>query len=119
MASTQTAKPTRRFFTELDYLQPHHWRRNIWNLTIYLLLILGSAMFILPLFWALSSSFKSDYQVMEFPPQWIPTPIRWQNYPEALTYIPFGRYALNTLIVAVGAITGNLLSCTLIAYGFA
>jgi multiple sugar transport system permease protein len=33
--------------------------------------------------------------------------------------VPFGRFALNTLVVAVGAITGNLLSCTLIAYGFA
>jgi len=83
------------------------------------MLIMGSLMFILPLFWALSSSFKSDYQVMQFPPQWIPSPLRWQNYPEALTYIPFGRFALNTLFIAAAAIFGNLLSCTIIAYGFA
>jgi multiple sugar transport system permease protein len=110
---------SRAEFHENDYLQPSHWRRNIWNLIIYILLIIGSLMFILPLFWALSSSFKSDYQVMQYPPQWIPSPLRWQNYPEALTYVPFWRFALNTLFIAGVAICGNLLSCTIIAYGFA
>jgi ABC-type glycerol-3-phosphate transport system permease component len=110
---------SRKSFNEVDYLQPSHWRRNIWNLIFYLMLIMGSLMFILPLFWALSSSFKSDYQVMQYPPQWIPSPLRWQNYPEALTYVPFGRFALNTLFIAALAILGNLLSCTIIAYGFA
>jgi ABC-type glycerol-3-phosphate transport system permease component len=110
---------SRKLFNEVDYLQPSHWRRNIWNLIFYLMLIMGSLMFILPLFWALSSSFKSDYQVMQYPPQWIPSPLRWQNYPEALTYVPFGRFALNTLFIAALAILGNLLSCTIIAYGFA
>jgi multiple sugar transport system permease protein len=109
----------RKSFSERDYLEPSHWRRNIWNLIFYLMLIIGSLMFILPLFWALSSSFKSDYQVMQYPPQWIPSPLRWQNYPEALTYVPFGRFALNTLFIAAFAICGNILSCTIIAYGFA
>jgi multiple sugar transport system permease protein len=110
---------SRNSYNEQDYLQPSHWRRNIWNLIFYLMLIVGSLMFILPLFWALSSSFKSDYQVMQYPPQWIPSPLRWQNYPEALTYVPFWRFALNTLFIAALAICGNLLSCTIIAYGFA
>jgi ABC-type glycerol-3-phosphate transport system permease component len=86
---------------------------------IFLLLCLGAVVFMLPLFWAISSSFKPDYQVLEFPPRWIPDPFRWQNYPEALTYIPFGRYTVNTLVIALLAITGNILSCTLVAYGFA
>jgi len=86
---------------------------------IFLLLCLGAVAFMLPIFWAISSSFKPDYQVLDFPPRWIPDPIRWQNYPEALTYIPFGRYTLNTLVIALLAITGNILSCTLVAYGFA
>jgi multiple sugar transport system permease protein len=86
---------------------------------IYLILGLGAIFFLLPLVWALSSSLKPDYQVLELPPRWIPSPIQWQNYPEALTYVPFGRYAINTLVIAVGAIAGNLLSCTLVAYAFA
>jgi len=109
-ARTRTAPTTRT---------PLRGRRFARRLIIYLLLVLGSAVFLLPLFWALSSSLKPDYQVLDFPPRWIPDPIRWQNYPEALTYVPFGRYALNTLTIAAGAIFGNLLSCTLVAYGFA
>jgi len=94
-------------------------QREFWNLVVYALLAAGAILFLLPLFWAVTSSLKSDYQVLQIPPQWIPNPPRWQNYPEALSYVPFDRYALNTLVIAVGAITGNLISCTLIAYGFA
>jgi len=86
---------------------------------VYLLLCLAALVFVLPLFWMLSSSLKPEWQVLAAPPVWIPNPPRWANYPEALTYLPFGRYALNTLIISVGAIIGHLLSCTIVAYGFA
>jgi multiple sugar transport system permease protein len=66
-----------------------------------------------------SSSLKPDYQVLEFPPRWLPNPVQWRNYPEALTYVPFGRYALNTLFVTLITIAGHVLSCTVVAYGFA
>jgi multiple sugar transport system permease protein len=85
----------------------------------YGLLLLASLVFLLPLFWMISSSLKPDWQVMANPPVWIPNPPRWANYREALTYLPFGRYALNTLIISAGAIVGHVLSCTIVAYGFA
>ncbi len=100
-------------------VRAHSPRKMAWTVLSYALLLAGSLLFLLPLLWALTSSFKTDYQVMEFPPRWIPDPVRWQNYPEALTYVPFARFALNTLVIALGAIAGNLLSCTIIAYGFA
>jgi ABC-type glycerol-3-phosphate transport system permease component len=78
-----------------------------------------AVLFLLPLFWMISSSLKPNYQVLEFPPRWLPSPLRWQNYPEALTYVPFGRYALNTLFVTLMTIVGHVLSCTVVAYGFA
>ena len=85
----------------------------------YALLCLVAAIFLLPLFWMLSSSLKPEWQVLATPPVWLPNPPRWQNYPEALTYVPFARYAANTLIICAGAIVGHLLSCTIVAYGFA
>jgi len=108
-----------RLLTPSAARTPLRGGRLVRRVITYLLLLLGSVIFLLPLFWALSSSLKPDYQVLEFPPRWIPDPIRWQNYPEALTYVPFGSYALNTFTIAAGAIFGNLLSCTLVAYGFA
>jgi ABC-type glycerol-3-phosphate transport system permease component len=85
----------------------------------YLLAVIVACLFLLPLFWMISSSLKPNYQVLEYPPRWLPSPIQWSNYPEALTYVPFGRYALNTLLIALMTIVGHVLSCTVVAYGFA
>jgi len=85
----------------------------------YLIATAVAALFFLPLLWMISSSLKPDYQVLAFPPRWLPSPIRWQNYPEALTYLPFGRYAVNTIFVTLMTIVGHVLSCTVVAYGFA
>lgn len=83
------------------------------------LLTLTAALFLTPLIWMVSSSLKPEYQIFAMPPRLVPNPPRWANYTEALTYVPFGRYALNTLLVAVLTIIGHLFSCTLIAYAFA
>ena len=94
-------------------------RRRLWIGFTYLVAITVAILFLLPLFWMISSSLKPNYQVLEVPPRWLPNPFQWSNYPEALTYVPFGRYALNTLIISVMTIIGHLLSCTLVAYAFA
>jgi multiple sugar transport system permease protein len=44
--------------------------------------------------------------------------IHWENYPIAFTQVPFGRYLVNTLIVTFVGMTGMLLSCSIVAYGF-
>jgi ABC-type glycerol-3-phosphate transport system permease component len=67
----------------------------------------------------ISSSFKSNYQIFEVPPRLIPNPPQWDNYRNALTTLPFGRYMVNTAIISAVTIVGHLLSCTLIAYAFA
>lgn len=85
----------------------------------YLLLVLVAALFLAPLYWMIASSLKPEYEVFARPPVWWPNPPRWQNYVEALTELPFDRYALNTLIIAVWSVVGYTLSCTLVAYGFA
>lgn len=44
--------------------------------------------------------------------------MHWENYPEALTSVPFDRYLMNTLIVVFGSMLGMLISSSLVAYGF-
>jgi multiple sugar transport system permease protein len=83
------------------------------------LLYAGALLFLLPILWMLSSSLKPEHQILAFPPRWLPIPPRWENYTEALTYVPFGRYAVNTLIISGVTIVGHLVSCTIVAYGFA
>lgn len=85
----------------------------------YALLIGAAVLFLAPLYWMIASSLKAEYDVFARPPVWWPSPPRWQNYREALTVLPFGRYAVNTVIIAVFSVVGYTLSCTLAAYGFA
>ena len=85
----------------------------------YVLLGLAALLFLLPLYWMIASSLKPEYEVFAQPPVWWPTPPQWRNYVKSLTEFPFDRYALNTLIIATGAVIGHVFSCTLVAYGFA
>ncbi|MCB0129456.1 MAG: carbohydrate ABC transporter permease [Caldilineaceae bacterium] len=98
-----------------------NWQRRSrltrWAATAILLVV--AVVFLIPLVWMVSSSLKPEYQVFEMPPRLIPHPIRWENYREALTYVPFGRYTLNTAVITLFVIIGHTLSCTLVAYGFA
>lgn len=77
------------------------------------------ASFFVPFFWMISTALKSPDHTFLSPPQWLPWPMVWKNFPDALTYIPFGAYTMNTVKIAVPAIIGTLISCTLVAYGFA
>jgi len=44
--------------------------------------------------------------------------IHWENYPEAVTAMPFWRYLGNTLVVTFVGMFGMLFSSSLVAYGF-
>jgi len=72
-----------------------------------------------PLLWLISTSFKEPSDIFVLPPQWIPNPPRWQNFPEALTAQPFGRFFINTVTVTFLATLGTVLTASLAAFGFA
>ena len=84
----------------------------------YALLCALGVLFILPFLWMLSTSLKLDPQVYHVPPSWIPNPIIWRNYSNALTYLPFDKYFFNTMTYCVGVTLGTVISAALVAYGF-
>ena len=91
--------------------------RDFSQIAIQTILSIIAITWVLPLVWMVSTSLKVDAQVMRFPPIWIPHPIDWANYPEALAFIPFFLYMRNTLIVCAGCVLGALFSCPAVAYG--
>lgn len=101
-----------------SFFQSQRIRRRIGRAIAYVLLLLGSAAMLLPLVWLIRSSLMTLDQVFLFPPEWIPRPWRWQNYPDALQTAPFGRYAINTMIIEVLVVVGTVASSTVSAYGF-
>ena len=86
---------------------------------IHLLLVTGSLIFVFPMLWMLSTSLKPIEQTMVFPPEWFPKPIRWSNYIDAVNYIPFFMYTVNTLIICVLGVIGAVMSNAVVAYSFA
>lgn len=87
---------------------------------VYLCLIIGCIGVLLPFVWMISTSLKQTMQIFVIPPKWIPEPIMWENYREALTsYDPnFGVFARNTLLIEVVAVPGIVFTSSLAAYSF-
>jgi multiple sugar transport system permease protein len=97
------------------------YNRLLKSLLGHLVLLAVSAVMIIPLLWLLSTALKKTGQEWVFPPVWIPKPIWWQNFAEAMDVlpVPFSQYVLNTLTITVFATLGTTFSCTLAAYSFA
>jgi len=87
--------------------------------TAHLWLGLTTTLLVGPLLWMVLTSLKSPEQMAAAPYSWWPTPFRWENYTEAVSAIPFMRYLINSLLLCFGSVLGTLVSCTLVAYGFA
>jgi len=73
----------------------------------------------MPFLWALSASFKTNAAIYEFPPQLIPRPPHPENYTTAITVLPFWQFTLNSLIISLACVAGQLLSGSAVAYSFA
>ncbi len=88
------------------------------KLFLYGILILFSIIYLIPLFWMISTSLKPESQVMSVPVQWLPKPPQWRNYLDAVQSFPFFRYFSNTLLLTVLNVVGTIFSASLAAYGF-
>ena len=86
---------------------------------VWLALVAGALVILLPFAYMLASSLETNGQIGQLTPQFIPRPFEWGNYQTVWQSLPVGRFFANSLIVA-GAITlGQLLSSSLSAYAFA
>jgi multiple sugar transport system permease protein len=89
------------------------------RLIAFLLLLVGACIVTIPFLWMLSTALKPDTQVYKWPPVWIPHPLQWRNFSDAIQRAPFPLYARNTLIITVCNVIGVMASSSLTAFGFA
>lgn len=100
--------------------QSRRARKLIHAIVVYALILPGACIFILPLIWMISTALKPSNEIFVYPPQWLPSSPQWSNFVEGWTaYLNFNRMFMNTLIITVNNVIGNLFSCCLAAYGFA
>jgi ABC-type glycerol-3-phosphate transport system permease component len=83
------------------------------------LLSIGAIIMIIPFLYMVSTSFKTSTYVFTTPPEFIPDPATTANYEQAFSTEDFGRYFLNSLIVATISTALSLLVSSMMAYAFA
>lgn len=86
---------------------------------LYILLIMGGLVMIVPFAWMISTSLKSGQYVLSMPPQLIPNPATLDSYRRIFELYPIGRMLFNSLFVAGLTTIGQLITCSMAAYAFA
>ncbi len=94
--------------------------RAIGKVFLYLVLIIITALMIIPFLWMLSASIKSNTEVFKITPfQFIPDVPRWDNYKEIWTKIPLMNFIGNTVFLTIVVTFLQLLTSSFAAYAFA
>lgn len=85
----------------------------------YLALTIVALIMVIPFEWMIVTSLKPSGTEFSYPPQLWPRQADWTNYVRLFTLVPFARYFANTIFVTTLIVLGQLLICSLAAYGFA
>lgn len=92
---------------------------EISTVILHVALIIGAAVMIFPFLWSITSSLKSVSQIFIVPPEFIPNPFVWSNYPDSLKAMPFGRAYWNSFYITVLIVGVQLITASMAAYAFA
>jgi ABC-type glycerol-3-phosphate transport system permease component len=96
------------------------WARHTNSLLVFATLLVLSVVVVgVPVGWVVTTALKARQQIFAWPPVYWPDPIRWENFSEVMTAIPFARFALNSVFLSVMNIIGRVLSCSIVAFAFA
>lgn len=94
-------------------------RATISSALAYVFLTVGGIVILIPLAWMVSTSLKDPGRVFQHPPQWIPNPVMWSNYPRGMTLYPFVTFFANTAKITILSALGAVISSSVVAYSFA
>lgn len=86
---------------------------------IYILLTAVAIYFLAPFIYMFFTTFKTEPEAIAYPPKLFPSTWNLQNFKNAWEAQPFGLYLLNSILITVLTTAGQVISCSLVAYGFA
>ncbi len=105
--TTVTVKKTPRFSL-------HFWRK----VRSYAVLVALALFFVVPFYAMVSTALKTEEQLFQIPPAWIPHPFAWENFIQVFKEVPFGRFIINSAFLVTVNVIGQVLATSLVAYGF-
>jgi len=97
----------------------HRIYRRLGQTLLVLVLCVGAVFVLLPFIYMISTSLKGQVYVFEFPPRFIPSQPTLNNFVSAWRSNNFGRYFLNSLLVALITTVLQIFLSSTVAYAFA
>ncbi len=94
-------------------------RRRVAQIVLYVLLILGALIALVPMLWMLSASLMPTGESSTYPPHLLPSRITFAHYGELFTRLNLGRYLLNSSFIAVTVTAISLVVNSMAGYAFA
>ena len=94
-----------------------HWLNFVRSFFVYLFLVGGAFVSLVPFVWMIATSFKTLGETMTS--QFFPKQLIWQNYVEAWDRALFSHYLLNSVKITLITLVGSLIFSILAAYAFA
>jgi multiple sugar transport system permease protein len=85
------------------------------TISTWVYIVISALIVLPPVVWIVSTSLKTEADTIKFPPEWIPSPISFDNYIGLLTPTNI-RFFVNSLIYAGGSIVLALAICIPAAY---
>ncbi|MGC3986522.1 MAG: carbohydrate ABC transporter permease [Pseudorhodoferax sp.] len=89
------------------------------NIVVTIILAIGGIVMIAPLLWTFGTSLKTKEAVFALPPQWIPDPVKWENYLRVWSAGPLASGIGNSIIVSVSVTVVGTATSALAAFAFA
>ena len=81
------------------------------------LVILGIG-FLTPFYWMVATALKTEAQLFQIPPAWVPNPLAFENFSQVFKEVPFAKFILNSAVLVTWNVVGQVLATMLVAYGF-
>lgn len=94
-------------------------RRPLVTTLMYATLTVALVAVIAPFVWMLLGSFKSEGELRQVPPTFLPANGSLDNYAELLSRMKFGTFFVNSAVVAVVVTAANLIFCSMLGYALA
>jgi multiple sugar transport system permease protein len=111
VATLQNAEPT----TERIALRP----RSVSQPLLYAALLLCGLLTLLPFVWVVSGSLRSLDEIRSDPGAWLPHHVTLDNFVRLFRTQGFGRWLVNSVVVAVMVIVGNVMAASAAGYALA
>ena len=95
-------------------------QKTLFTVIIYGFLISLAVVMVIPLVWMAFGTVKTEAELLGFPPTFFPRDITTENYTFLFQNIPgFPRYLINSTIVTLSCVVGNIFFCSLAGFAFA